>query len=157
MLILTRYFGLLEQGYFSGPRGTADLIFFMVFNAGIMLFIAYIWHNFYVMGSALVFSALYVWSRKDPYREVDLWGFRFLAWHFPFVILVLAILGLGNPVQDILGLIVGHLYHFLTDIIPAVYGKTVISTPQFLYRLFETGTIQPPRPRWMQGQGHSLS
>jgi Derlin-2/3 len=156
MLILTRYFTTLEQGYFQGARGTAELVFFCVFNGICMLVLDYMFLGSRIFGMALVMSALYLWSRKEPYNDVMLYGFKLTAWHFPFVILVLAFLGLGDPVQTLLGIVVGHLYHFLMDIVPYVYNVTVLKTPDFLYRYFETGSVRPPRSA-MSGPGYSLS
>jgi len=156
MFILTRYLTSMEQGFPAGPRGTAEMTFFVAFTALCMIAISYFWENLRFPGPALVFSALYVWSRRNAYLDVVFWGFKFQAWTFPFVILVLAFLGLGSPMQDLVGLIVGHLYHFLVDIVPSVYGVSVLKTPEFLYRLFESGAIRQPRQQWMQGAGYSL-
>ena len=46
---------------------------------------------------------LYIWSRKDPYRQVVFYGFAFQAWHTPFLFLVLSMLLGANPVLDIVG------------------------------------------------------
>ena len=61
---------------------------------------------------------------------------------------------MGNPINDILhGMGVGHIYYFLADVIPAVYGKDVLKTPQFLIDTFGVGEYTPevevaaaPRP-----------
>jgi len=115
IFILTRYFQYLEDGYYQGARGTADLVFMILFGASIMLVIGYFWSSLFFLGPAMVFMALYVWSRRDPHKEVIFWGFRFQAWHFPFVLLLFSILIGGNPVLDVVGIIVGHIYYFFND------------------------------------------
>jgi len=153
--ILVKYFQMLEDGYFVGSRGTADLIILMVFGWSVMLVIAYLLEGLVFLGPALVFMVLYIWSRKDPYRDVIFWGFRFQAWHFPFVLLLFGVLIGSSPVLDIVGIVVGHMYHFLVDIVPNEYNRRFLSTPQFLYNYFEG---RPARTRsWQRGSGHRLS
>jgi len=157
MYILVKYFGHLENGYYSGPRGTAELLFMVVFGSTLLTIISYFYGGLPVLGSSLVFMALYVWSRKDPYQTVMLWSFQLQAWHFPFVVMVLGILMGGSPIMDILGIIVGHLYHFLTDVVPRVYGVTLLKTPEFLYGMFERGSIRQPAANWQRGQGYRMA
>jgi Derlin-2/3 len=99
---------------------------------------------------------LYIWSRKDPYRQVTLWGFAFAAWQYPFALLVLGILFGSNPILDILGIVIGHLYHFLVDVVPVKYGKQVIRCPQFIYDLYEHGNLHGRATGWQRGPGHRL-
>jgi len=156
--ILVKYFGLIETEYYQGPRGTADLLFICAFGGGVMILVAYFWEGLVILGPAMTFMILYVWSRKDPYRQVMMWGFAFQAWHFPFVLLVFAVIMGNSPVLDILGIAVGHLYYFLSDVVPRVYGYQILKTPEFLYRIFETNPAvraAAARP-WMRGQGHRL-
>lgn len=47
---------------------------------------------------------------------------------------------------------IGHLYYFLADIVPLVYGKNVLNTPQFLIDQFGIGLYQPPPQQQQQQQ-----
>lgn len=156
MVILCRYMGKLEGQYYMGSRGTADMIVYLGFCATCLLVISYVMGGLRFMGPALTFSCLYTWSRKDPYREVNFYGFKFLAWHFPFVLLVIAILGMGSPVHDLLGIFVGHVYTFLNDVVPTVYGVYIVSTPEWLVRYFTKGTVRQENAGWRRGGGYSL-
>eukprot|EP00808_Paulinella_micropora_P003556 g20383.t1 len=156
MVILCVYMGKLESNYYMGARGTADMITLLGFCGTCLLIIAWSIGTLRMLGPALIFACMYIWSRKDPYRDVVFWGFKFMAWHFPFVVLVLAILGLGNPVMDMLGILVGHIYHFLNDIVPTVYGVFLMKTPDFLYNYFTMGTVRQPNAGWQRGAGYSL-
>lgn len=104
----------------------------------------------------MLFMVLYVWSRKDPYRQVAFWGFAFQAWHFPFVLLVVGMLLGGNPILDLVGIVVGHVFHFLTDIVPVQYHTQLLSTPQFLYQLYEGGNVAGRSQGWQRTGGHRL-
>jgi len=156
--ILVKYFGLIETEYYQGQRGLADLLFICGFGAGVMILVAYFWDGLILLGPAMTFMILYIWSRKDPYRQVVIWSFRFPAWQFPFVLLIIAVIMGNNPMLDILGIVVGHLYYFLSDVVPRVYNLQVVKTPEWMYRFFETRSIAAAagqRP-WMRGQGHRL-
>ena len=41
------------------------------------------------------------------------------------------------------GLAVGHLFYFLADVVPQVYGKDFLVTPLFLIDYFGVGHYQP--------------
>jgi len=156
IFILVRYMRMLEEGYFTGNRGTAEMTFMMLFGAVIMIVVAYLWPGLYFLGPAMCFMILYVWSRKDPYRQVVFWGFAFQAWQFPFVLLVVSILMGSSPLLDIVGIAVGHIYHFLTDVVPKVYNKQVLTCPQFMYNLFDQANVQARTTHWQRSQGHRV-
>ena len=51
---------------------------------------------------------------------------------------------LGNPYWDILaGIGLGHVYYFIVDVYPLVYGKDLLHTPQFLINFFGIGEYVP--------------
>jgi len=95
MVILNRYLSLLETTVFDQtPRGTADMLFLMLFNGLIMLLVAYLMPALQLkyLGSCMVNSCLYVWSRTDPFRAINLYGFEIKAWHFPFIMMAFTLL-----------------------------------------------------------------
>eukprot|EP00954_Amorphochlora_amoebiformis_P009559 743543-Amorphochlora_amoeboformis.AAC.1 len=158
MLILGRYFNLVESAQYnpSDPRKTAEMVTFVSFGAISMLIIAYIWRMLDIrpplifLGPAMSFMVMYVWSRRDPHMPISFWGFSIKSWHLPFVMLVMAILMNSNPTLDLMGIFVGHLWSFLTEICPQTYGLRLIWTPQFLYDIFDNGSAvgyQRPMPR----------
>ena len=104
----------------------------------------------------MVFMILYVWSKKDPYRTVTFWGFDFQAWHFPFVLALFSLLVGNSPLLDCVGIAVGHVYYFLMDVVPRVYGKVFLRTPEFLYRLFDQANVVGRSQGWQRSGGHRL-
>ena len=69
----------------------------------------------------------------------------------------MALLGLrllmGAPFFDMLhGFALGHLYYFLVDVVPLVYGKDLLHTPQFLIDKFGIGNYVPPAAQPAQQQ-----
>eukprot|EP01006_Ploeotia_vitrea_P025216 TRINITY_DN58066_c0_g1_i1.p1 TRINITY_DN58066_c0_g1~~TRINITY_DN58066_c0_g1_i1.p1 ORF type:complete len:235 (+),score=92.24 TRINITY_DN58066_c0_g1_i1:48-752(+) len=157
MLILTRYSTMLENGYFLGNKGTAEMVFMMMFAGFVQWIVAYFWAGLYFLSSAMMFTIIYVWSRKDPYMAVSFWGFAFKAWHFPFVLTVFSMLLGASPVLNIVGIAVGHLYHYLRDIVPTYYpGWDLLQCPQFMYNLFEEQNVHGRNQRWQGGAGYRL-
>lgn len=142
--------------HFQGDAGLAEMVFLLMF--GSVGLIAFNWILFSgqipFLGSGLSFTLLYVWSRKSPYIDVSFWGFQFKAWHLPFVLLVFTFIMGQNPMLDIFGVLVGHSYHFIMDIVPRVYGKNLMSCPQFLYNIFDKTEAQ--RDNWRGGTAHRL-
>jgi Derlin-2/3 len=111
----------------------------------------------YFLGPSLVTLMIYVWSRKDAYGQVTFFGFRFSMWQLPFVLMVFHVLLGGSVIPDIAGILAGHVYHFAADIIPKVYGITVIKTPSFLAAQFGDASPASSRPWRMAGTGYRLN
>ncbi|KAF6159549.1 hypothetical protein GIB67_032320 [Kingdonia uniflora] len=69
------------------------------------------------LGISLVFMLLYVWSREFPIAQVNIYGLVSLkAFYLPWAMLALDVI-FGSPIMpDLLGIMAGHLYYFLTAI-----------------------------------------
>jgi len=157
VVMLVRYCNMLETEKMQRGEKTADFVFMCLFGMTIMTVAAYFMEGLAFMGPALVFMLIYVWSRLDPERPVNFWGFIFKAWHLPFVLTLVSVLLGSSPVMDVMGIIIGHLYHFLMDIVPKVYGRRLLYTPEFLYALFESrGGGQRAAAHWQRGAGNRL-
>eukprot|EP01082_Thalassiosira_pseudonana_P004719 g4348.t1 g4348 contig15:842547-843389(-) len=143
-----------SQRYESEPYntgaggGTADYIFAMMFG------MASIFLTYPLMGMVLpvaplfartlTFFVIYTWSKRHPTAPTSIWGVQLKAIHLPFAYVVLSVL-MGNPYGDLLhGIAVGHLFYFLVDVVPIVYGKDVLHTPQFLIDRLGVGAYVPP-------------
>jgi Derlin-2/3 len=80
---------------------------------------------------------LYIWSKKDPDVIVNFWfGFQFKAYQFPFALIVFRVLMGSDIKDDIAGLLAGHLYYYLKEVLPKEYGYNLLETPQFLKNYF---------------------
>jgi len=128
--------------------GTADYLFCLLFGmAGCLM-------CFHLLGGLipiaplftrnLTFYVLYVWGRKNPNVDANIWGVPVKGMYLPFAYLALNVL-LGNPYWDILvGIGLGHSFYFLVDVWPLVYGKDLLHTPQFFIDQFGIGDYVPP-------------
>ena len=94
--------------------------------------------------STMTYYVLYVWSKKNPTNNANIWGFPVQGLYLPFVYLAITVI-CGNPYQPMLhGMALGHLYYFMADVVPMVYGKDVLQTPRFLIDYFGLNQYQPP-------------
>lgn len=128
--------------------GTADYAYMMLLGMGGMLLtyplVLSVMAIPPVFCNNLIFYVLYVWSKRHPTSQANIWGFPIPAIYLPFAYLALTVF-MGNPYMDMLhGLATGHFYYFMVDVIPVVYGKDVVRTPQFLIDYFGVGLYEPP-------------
>ncbi|XP_057957687.1 derlin-1-like isoform X2 [Malania oleifera] len=132
LLMIARYGVQLEQGPF-GSR-TADFLWMMIFGALSLLALAAIpmlWTPF--LGVSLVFMLLYVWSREFPNAQINIYGLIALkAFYLPWAMLALDVIFGSSILPDLLGIIAGHLYYFLTVLHPLAGGKNILRTPAWV-------------------------
>lgn len=130
--------------------GTADYAFMLLFGAALMLLSWPVLVGFFALPPIfcrnMIYYVLYVWSKRNPTAQANIWGFPLAAIYLPFAYLAMTVF-MGNAYMDMLhGMAVGHIYYFLVDVIPVVYGKDFLRTPQFLIDYFGVGQYQPETP-----------
>lgn len=109
------------------------------------------------LGNSLVFAMLYIWSRKDPEVIVNFWfGFQFKAIQFPFVLIVFRLFMGSQIIDDIAGLLAGHLYYYLKEVLPRDYGYKLLETPEFVKRYLNSAGPVFQRAASFTGRGHRL-
>ncbi|OIT03637.1 derlin-1, partial [Nicotiana attenuata] len=124
-----RYGVQLESGPFQ--RRTADFLWMMIFGALTLLALSLIpFFRSPFLGISLVFMLLYIWSREFPNANINIYGLVTLkAFYLPWAMLGLDVI-FGSPIMpDLLGIIAGHLYYFLTVLHPLATGKNFLKTP----------------------------
>jgi Derlin-2/3 len=78
--------------------------------------------------------------------NANIWGIPIKAIYLPFAYVIISVF-VGSPyIYIIHGIIIGHIYYFLVDVVPHVYGKDVLTTPQFLIDQLGVGIYTPPAP-----------
>lgn len=143
MMWLVRYGASIERDTFASD--TADYLTFVLFGALVLLGLGHVL-GMLILAKPLVLMVIYYWSRKNPDIEMSfLFGLRFKAIYFPWVLVGFNVLMGGMPVQEIVGIVVGHLYFFLVDVLPAqMGGRQVLSTPAFLRYYFPGDAVPLP-------------
>eukprot|EP01118_Nematostelium_gracile_P016118 TRINITY_DN6603_c0_g1_i1.p1 TRINITY_DN6603_c0_g1~~TRINITY_DN6603_c0_g1_i1.p1 ORF type:complete len:263 (-),score=56.93 TRINITY_DN6603_c0_g1_i1:32-742(-) len=159
MVFLIRYGAMVEKEIFL--NSTADFLFFLGFNTILLWTVSFFMRYFVAM--ALIMTIIYMWARKNPNVNMTfMFGIRFPAFYFPWVLVVMNFLMGGTPIGEIVGIVVSHIYFFFDEIYPNTGGPKLLKTPQFLYRYFPNapvyGQTQQPQNqgahRW--GSGHTL-
>jgi Derlin-2/3 len=126
----------------------------------------------FFMSSSMVFMILYVWSKRNPSTPASLWGFRMEARYLPFAFMALGMLMGNSIVPDVVGLLAGHVYYFIQEVLPEtespMRGWKLLRTPAFLTSLLGVmpsdtllrpgqGYTEPqPETRRFTGRGHTL-
>ncbi|KAE8698395.1 Derlin-1 [Hibiscus syriacus] len=145
--MIARYGVQLEKGPFE--RRTADFLWMMIFGALSLLVLSAIpIFRTPFLGVSLVFMLLYVWSREFPNAQINIYGLVTLkAFYLPWAMLALDVI-FGSPlIPDLLGIIAGHLYYFLTVLHPLATGKVFLKTPMWVYCLHRSKVVA----RWRIG------
>jgi len=170
--LMCQYFRALELNHYPGIRGTAELLYATVFCMICILIIAYFTDVF--PSITLLSCFIYIWSRKSPHELINIYGFTFQRWHLPAVMVVIQLI-MGNfPFDPVYGILIGHIWVFLTEILPIVYRRTLVTVPEWWYETVEkymagltspgTGGVGaatpdtriPTRASWMRGTGYRL-
>ncbi|GAB4838998.1 ER-associated protein degradation protein [Ancistrocladus abbreviatus] len=144
LLMIARYGVQLEQGPFD--RRTADFLWMMIFGSLTLLVLSVIpmfWSPF--LGMSLVFMLIYVWSREFPNAQINIYGlFTLKGFYLPWVMLALDVI-FGSPLlPDLLGIVAGHLYYFLTVLHPLAGGKNILKTPRWVEKIVIRWRIGAP-------------
>ena len=110
--------------------------------------IPFLWDPF--LAVSLVFMLVYVWSREFPNAQINIYGLvQLKAFYLPWAMLALDVI-FGSPLTaDLLGIIAGHLYYFLTVLHPLASGKYILKTPAWVDKLVARRRIGAPVARPM--------
>ncbi len=115
----------------TGAGGnSSDFLWMAIVCMGVMLAIAYFF-DMPVMADPLLCCIMYVWSRREPEAQMNMFGFKYKALYQPVVFMAFRMIigsGISGP---IIGAGVGHLYYFLVEVMPATHGYSIIRTPKF--------------------------
>lgn len=128
--------------------GTADYVFAIMFGI-VSILVTYPLLGMVlpippIFARTLMFFVLYTWSKRHPTAPASIWGIQMKAIHLPFAYVILSVL-MGGMYADLLhGIACGHLFYFLVDVFPLVYGKDMLHTPQFLIDQLGIGAYVAP-------------
>jgi len=82
----------------------------------------------------------YYWGRKSKTAFVNFMGmFTFRAPYLPWFYLIFSYLLESEFKNDLVGMIVGHTYFYIKDILPRIKkgkGIQLLKTPQFMYNYY---------------------
>lgn len=139
-----------EKGPFNtgAGGGTADYLFSLMFAVAMMLVTFPLMR---MMGLPLmpwfcrnlVFFTMYVWSKRNPTAQANIYGIPIPGVWLPFAYLAFSVFVGASYFDLIHGMIIGHIYYFLADVVPQVQGRAILVTPKFLIDTFGVGQYRP--------------
>lgn len=149
IFLLYQYSKQYESGVVfntGGGGGTADYAYMLLLGGLIILGTGAFFGLGLFFSRPLVYYVLYVWSKRNPTAQAAIWGIQMQAMFLPFAVLALDFI-LGNDWFAVAhGYVAGHIYFFLVEVVPKVYGKTYITTPLWIIQRFGIGQYVPPAP-----------
>ena len=136
MIMFCRNSKLLEKKVFKGS--SPDYLYF-IFFCMIFLLIFNIFTKIIFLSQSLSFAMTYYWGRKSKTTIVEFMGvFTFRAPYLPWFYLVISFLLESDFKSDLYGLLIGHLYFFLKEILPRIKVANnikILETPKFFEKL----------------------
>lgn len=157
MLWLLQYGQILEKQTFA--FAPADMVYMLLFGGTLLTAVSLLIPSLGMTFNAapLIFMLIYVYSRNFPNQNASIWGlFTIQTFYLPFAFLGVTVVLGGDPIPDIVGMVIGHLYWFLTEIYPSQGGRNWLETPDWLKQVVSNfGIGPPPRPVDSVPQGFS--
>eukprot|EP01038_Epipyxis_sp_PR26KG_P009695 gene9695-13049_t len=129
----------------TGAGGSsADFLWMLLISMVLLLQIS-IYFEFLVLSEPILYVIMYSWSRRDPTTLVNIFGFKFQAIYLPWAYIGIRLIMGGSIVEPLVGIAVGHIYYFLSQVLPQSHGINLVKTPNFCIKFisFVTGMTQP--------------
>lgn len=166
-MFLLNFMQNLEKDHYETRKG--DFVFLILFGSFFLILIG-VFMELPLLSYAFMAYIVYIWCNLNPTRDVALFliPIQVKAIYFPWALLALHTLMGASPLDDIIGILVGHLFYFLDVKYPETSGKRFLKTPEFLKQLFPNKQInihgynvqnqnQPnPQNNYFAGNGRRL-
>lgn len=139
LFFMTRYSRLLESG--SGPT-PAVFSWLLLYATSALLLLSSVTSWVIFLGHSLSQTLVYIWSRRNPDTRLAFLGLLvFNAPYLPWVLMGSSLVMHGSiPKDEILGVIVGHIYYFFADVWPGLYPNSrPMDPPAWWYNLWDRG------------------
>ena len=123
--------------YDTGAGGTSADYLFMILIAMPMIWMFDYFNNGFCYSDSLLYIIMYVWSRREPESQLNIFGFKFQSVYLPWVYIAIRLLMGGSIMMPIIGIIIGHSYFFLIEVLPGQQPSlgSIIRTPQWCVRI----------------------
>ena len=140
LFFLQRYSRLLEASLGPTSAHFAYLMLYATLSLLLLSSTLFSAGSLPFLGSALSSTLVYIWSRRNPDTRLSLMGLLvFTAPYLPWVLMGFNMLMHGTvPKEEILGVVVGHVWYFFADVWPGLYeGQKPLEPPAWWLRLWE--------------------
>ena len=87
----------------------------------------------FILSMRLLHFLIYIWSKQNPSTPRSFWGITVKGFYLPFVLIAFSILT-GAPItENIIGIVTGHLFYYLTQVCEQTKNLPLFVTPPSLY------------------------
>ena len=135
---LQRYSRLIAE---SSGRSPAHFSWLLVYATTCLLVLSPL-VSMPFLGQPLSSTLVYIWSRRNPEARLSFLGLLvFTAPYLPWVLMGFSLVLQGSiPKDEILGVLIGHIWYFFSDVYPPLHnGVRPLDPPAWWCRLFEGG------------------
>lgn len=104
------------------------------------------WNGHYILAKSFCMALYYVFSKENPQEQIYIMFVfsvkgnfsicKLIAAYFPWAITLIDFLSGGSIWSPLMGIAVGHSYHFLTVVCELKYRKNYLKTPHWWYGFF---------------------
>ncbi len=112
------------------------------------------------LGHPLSSTLVYIWSRRNPDTRLSFLGLLvFPAPYLPWVLMGFSLVLHGIiPKDEIMGVVIGHVYYFFSDVYPPLHnGSRPLDPPMWWRRLFEGPPPQAREPDSADRVDHDIA
>ncbi|ADM12681.1 endoplasmic reticulum membrane protein [Encephalitozoon intestinalis ATCC 50506] len=133
VVFLYRYSRMLEEGCIN----TSEYFWLVLVISSTLFAISNI-YGISALGTSFSSTITYIWTKRNPRAIVQIFGFiSFPAFYLPFILPGFMLLTRRSiSIDDVLGIVVGHLFHYFKDIYPR-WGRDILKTPCWVKKLFK--------------------
>lgn len=76
---------------------------------------------------------IYLWSKQNPNTPRSFWGITVKGFYMPFVLMGFSLLVGSSIVENIIGIITGHIFYYFSQVCESTKGTPLFTTPATLY------------------------
>ena len=132
LMVMYENFKRYESNPFNTGAGgnSADFLYMIIICGGIQIIIAH-YMNYFILSESILFTIMYVWSKRDPDALMSMFGFSLKGIYLPWVYVAIRLVMGSDIIMPLIGIAVGHVYYFTVQILPVKYNYTLIKTPKY--------------------------
>ncbi len=122
----------LEASFSNNRYGDYLYLILFVFLGNLAILIPLSWNNFIVLREPFIMSLIYIYCKKNPTQSfLVFFILKIKAMYFIWFYFAMTALN-EKFIYSLSGLIIGHLYIVLKEILPISHRKYYLDTPRFM-------------------------
>ena len=87
----------------------------------------------YLLSMPLLQYCIYLWSKQNPSAPRSFWGITVKGFYMPFVLMAFSLLVGSSIVENIIGILTGHVFYYFSQVCEATKNTPLFTTPAALY------------------------